>query len=56
MARGFCGRRQQIGGLGFQREGGESMGIQYLEQGFHEALRELQMILVGLILEGVDIG
>ena len=39
----------------FQREVGERMGIQYLEEGFCEALRELQERGVGLIPEGVDV-
>ena len=31
------------------------MGIQDLEEGFHEALRELQARKIGLISEGVDV-
>ena len=40
----------------FQREGGDRMGIQYLEEGFHEELRELQAREVGLIPDGVYVG
>ena len=47
---------RRLEGWVFQRDGGYSMGIQYLEEGFHEALRELQTREVGLIPEGVNVG
>ena len=39
----------------FQREGGDRMGIQYLEGDFHGALRDLQERQVGLTPEGFDV-
>ena len=32
------------------------MGTQYMEEGFHETLKEVKMRVVGLILEGVIVG
>ena len=40
----------------FQMEGGGRMGIQYLEEGFHEALGEIQVRDVGFIPKGVNVG
>ena len=39
----------------FQREGGERMGIKYVEEWFHKALMELQVRGVGLIPERVNV-
>ena len=47
---------RRLEGWMFQREGGERICIQYLEEVFYEALRELQVREVGLIPEGVDNG
>ena len=40
----------------FQRDKGERMGIQYTEEGLHEALIKMQMREVGITIEGVDVG
>ena len=49
MARSVGGGRHPIVGLGVTNIDGGGVGIQYLEQGFHEALTDMKLREVDII-------